>query len=128
MRRATSIPLESLDRLRYIYVGYSPGHLAALRPTLVLWSEYVGAGGRNAAFRRSARERLEAWVDYGLELGTALALAGNAQAARITRPNSVHQVAVNSGAGTLWLIGTLTDDEYPSVVNNTIDDMLGRDA
>ena len=66
-------------------------------------------------------------MDYALELGTGLALACHAQAAPITRPSSVHQVAVNAGAGARWLIGAPTDAEHPSDVNRAIDDMLGRD-
>lgn len=117
---------DPLARLATIYIDPAPAGLSALRPTLVLWSEYVGGATRDSAMRTVARERLETWIDYGLSLGLELAAAGAARRERIVRDGSLRQVAVNTGAGTLWLIGVLDDHAYPDVVNGAIDDALGR--
>lgn len=117
---------DPVERLRYVYIGGSPEHLAALRPTLALWLEYLCFADRDPAAREPARRRLEGWIDYGVELGTELASVGHALADRITPSASRRQVAINTGAGMLWLAGALSDADYPSVVNGAIDDELGR--
>ena len=128
MARSADELADPLARLQYAYIGSSPEHLAALRPTLVLWSEYLRVAEREPAAQTTARERLQFWIDTGLRLGTELADAGHTQPNRITLAASQRQLAVNTGAAVLWLIGVLTAGEYPVVVNGTIDDELGLSA
>ncbi len=117
---------DPLERLSHVYIGRSPAFLAALRPTLILWSEYLSIATREPQAGDVARTRLEVWADYGVALGSELATIGQAQAERITRARSLSQVAINTGAAMLWLVGALDDRAYPAVVNATIDDTLGR--
>ena len=100
--------------------------LAARRPTLVLWFEFLRLGEGEPEARAVGRARLQGWLDYSLALGRELAAAAIVPADRATRERAERLVAVNTGACGLWLIGLLTDAEFAAVMNGAIDDETGR--
>jgi AcrR family transcriptional regulator len=117
---------DPVERLGFTYMPKDARQLAARRPTLVLWFEYLRLGERDPEARAAGRARLAAWIDFSIALGQDLALAGIIPAERVTRIRAERIVAVNTGASGLWLLGLLSDDEFAAVMNGVIDDEIGR--
>ena len=117
---------DPLERLAYTYMPKDASELAARRPTLVLWFEYLRLGERDPDARSAARARLAAWINYSIALGQDLAQAAIIPGERVTRDRAERLVAVNTGASGLWLLGLLSDAEFAAVMNGVIDDEIGR--
>jgi AcrR family transcriptional regulator len=126
MAPAAAPEIDALARLAYTYMPAESAQLAARRPTLVLWFEFLRLGEGEPKARAVGRARLQGWLDYSTALAGELVAAGLVPADRATRERAERLIAVNTGASGLWLIGLIADAEFAAVMNGVIDDESGR--
>jgi AcrR family transcriptional regulator len=126
MAPAAAPEIDALARLAYVYMPAESAQLAARRPTLVLWFEFLRLGEGEPKARAVGRARLQGWLDYSTALAGELVAAGLVPADRATRERAERLIAVNTGASGLWLIGLIADAEFAAVMNGVIDDESGR--
>ncbi len=116
---------DPLERLRDAYAHAIADDPAGLRPTWVLWFEYLRIAARDPAERRRANARLAAWVAYDSAILRDLRIAGTVPAAVDIDAAEQLLLAVDNGAGALWMLGVLTPERYAAIVDATVDDELG---
>lgn len=118
---------DPLARLRDAYAHAIAADPAGVRPTWVLWFEYLRIAARDPGERRRANARLAAWVAYDSSLLRDLRRDGRISASVDVDEAEQRLLAVDNGAGALWMLGVLTPERYAAVVDATIDDELGVD-
>jgi AcrR family transcriptional regulator len=122
--RASQIS-DPLERLRDAYAHAIAADPAGLRPTWVLWFEYLRIAARDSSERRRANARLAAWIAYDSAILRDLRDAGAIAATVDIDAAEQLLLAVDNGAGALWMLGVLTPERYAAVVDATVDDVLG---
>jgi AcrR family transcriptional regulator len=116
---------DDLERLRDGYAHAIAADPAGLRSTWVLWFEFLRIAARDPAERRRANARLAGWIAY--DSGILRALKRDGRIAATVDIDAVEQrlIAIDNGAGALWMLGLLTPERYAAVIDATIDDELG---
>jgi AcrR family transcriptional regulator len=116
---------DELGRLRDAYAHAIAADPEGVRPTWVLWFEYLRIAARDPAERRRANARLAGWIAYDSGILRALKRAGRISATIDIDAAEQRLLAVDNGAGALWMLGVLTPERYAEVLDATIDDELG---
>lgn len=122
--RASQID-DPLERLRDAYSHAIAADPDGMRPTWVLWFEYLRIAARDPSERRRANARLASWVAYDSAILRDLRREGRIAASVDIDDAEQRLLAVHNGAGALWMLGVLTPTRYAAVVDATIDDELG---
>ena len=116
---------DPLERLRDAYAHAIAADPDGMRPTWVLWFEYLRIAARDSSERRRANARLASWVAYDSSILRDLRRDGRIAASVDIDDAEQRLLAVDNGAGALWMLGVLTPEYYAAVVDATIDDELG---
>lgn len=116
---------DDLERLRDAYAHAIAADPAGLRPTWVLWFEYLRIAARDPAERRRANARLASWIAYDSSILRALKRDGRIAVTMDVDATEQRLLAIDNGAGALWMVGVLTPERYAAVMDATIDDELG---
>ncbi|MGI9187765.1 MAG: TetR/AcrR family transcriptional regulator [Gaiellales bacterium] len=116
---------DDLERLRDAYAHAIATDPAGLRPTWVLWFEYLRIAARDPLERRRANARLAGWIAY--DSGILRGLKRSGRIAKSVDIDAAEQrlLAIDNGAGALWMLGVFTPEHYAAVMDATIDDELG---
>ena len=116
---------DELERLRDAYAHAIAADPEGVRPTWVLWFEHLRIAARDAAERRRANARLAGWIAYDSGILRALKREGRIAATIDIDAAEQRLLAVDNGAGALWMLGVLTPERYAEVLDAMIDDELG---
>lgn len=116
---------DALERLRDAYAHAIAADPDGLRPTWVLWFEFLRIAARDPAERRRANARLAGWIAYDSSILRALKREGRIAATVDIDAAEQRLLAIDNGAGALWMLGVLTPERYAAVMDATIDDELG---
>jgi AcrR family transcriptional regulator len=122
--RASQIE-DPLERLRDAFAHAIAADPDGMRPTWVLWFEYLRIAARDPSERRRANARLAAWVAYDSSILRDLRREGRIMESVDIDDAEQRLLAVDNGAGALWMLGVLTPERYAAIVDATIDDELG---
>ena len=116
---------DPLERLRDAYAHAIVADPEGVRPSWVLWFEQLRIAARDPSARRRASTRLADWIAYDTAILRELRRVGTIGADVDIDGAEQRLIAIDNGAGALWMLGVLSAQRYGEIVDAAVDDELG---